>query len=559
MNILLSIKKKMATRAAPATATSGASSDGLEEDSISGTPGVISMEEVAVVPPETEVPSKVGVANAMDPYVYEHFLQTANITWSTSQVEGTLLWYSPLHPSRMNQIAAYLSKIYNAWGGGMEYKMNIMGTGFHAGKVAMIRLPPNIHPTTIRGLSQWTMFEYCMFDPKMMDAITKKFIDQKNIAYHYGNKLNEEDTQTFGGWVAIVVFSPLRTSSTGNNQINLLLFNRFSPDFTVAQPVPINVETDTGNSLQTAQLMFPKGLPLTDPYLGLPIHKLIVTTSSAPVLKGKFNMCNFGGEFKYGFTDGTWSLGQQAIQVLKQNIPSKNVLQEYNSNRTYANFYTSLPEPGKRGECITRPVRVNLANNGYWQPKTTTVDLGLDYKTLEGSPSEYNYLNLLEPMEVLGTWKWVSTTTDCVSSVEIFNDPAGSVSPYLTESIILFQSEIASYSYLDSTTKSWRMTQPYETSQAISKALVGFMNKDQSIMCTMYDRETGLPVMNLRVNYDGLLTTNLSATEVIFEMDKYEIVPTQIMSVTDPLPKAQGYMANRLMCLSRDRDLRAQQ
>lgn len=524
------------------------------EDSIAGVPSVISAEEVAIVPAATEVPTKVGVQNILDPYLYEHFVQMANVTWSTSQVEGTVLWYTALHPSKMNNIVAYLTKIYNAWGGGMEFKLKVMGTGFHAGLLAMARLPPNIHPDSIRGIDQWTLFEYMIFDPKALDPMTKTLIDQKNIAYHYGNKLDESDPSTFGGWFVVFVFSPLRTSSTGNNQINVAIWNRLSPDFTVAQVVPLRTIENSGTSIEAAQAIFPRDVTLTDPYTGLKTEKLVVTTETVVPPTGKFNVCDFNSTQRWGATKGTWSLGQQFLNALGvQENPSDN-----NYYNTGGGFYSCSEVLGRPLECITRPMFIGYKTAGIWQPKRYRIALDSTHTVLTGTPETTATLNMSNPSTSGTTWYWITGPADGIDSITPQPDAPTTVPVnVLAESIVKFQSSVPTYSNPvdQSEVVSWQYLQPFESAEVIKK-LRGMITRQQSIMYIMYDKPTGLPVRYFRLSYDGILTTTRSAGIVIFDLDQYELSPAQIILATDPLPVTQNVMANMMMCQQRDRQER---
>jgi hypothetical protein len=82
----------------------------------------------------------------------------------------------PITPLRANNIISYLAGIFNAWNGGLEYQAKVAGTGFHAGALGIARIPPNIDPTTLKTVSQFTAFEYSVIDPKTLEAILSIFL-----------------------------------------------------------------------------------------------------------------------------------------------------------------------------------------------------------------------------------------------------------------------------------------------------------------------------------------------------------------------------------------------
>jgi len=182
--------------------------------------------------------SHVGQSNRPDRYIYDHFIQLATFTWSTTQLPGTLLFSVPIHPSRMNWVIAYLTALYNCWSGGFQFAVKVAGTGFHAGSVVFCRIPPNLDPTTITNPQDFTVFEWSFMDPKELDLKGFQVMDQKPFEYHY-NPLNLDNPNSFGGHFAVYVQMPLATSSTGNQQVSMMVLNKCDENFNVAQVIPV--------------------------------------------------------------------------------------------------------------------------------------------------------------------------------------------------------------------------------------------------------------------------------------------------------------------------------
>lgn len=189
-------------------------------------------------PTPQEVPMHAGELNGIDPYISQQFIAFGSFTWTTGMDPGTLLFQIPVHPTYVHQFIAHLSKMYNAWGGGFDICLKIAGTGFHAGALLMVRLPPNIRPNSLRTVADITAFEYTVMDPKTLEVVTKTLMDQRNIMYHY-MPFDENNIQSFGGYFAVYVMLPLNTSSTGATQITLQVLARPSQQFVFAQLRPI--------------------------------------------------------------------------------------------------------------------------------------------------------------------------------------------------------------------------------------------------------------------------------------------------------------------------------
>nr|WPV63504.1 MAG: capsid protein [Wufeng shrew picorna-like virus 5]WPV63508.1 MAG: capsid protein [Wufeng shrew picorna-like virus 5] len=191
-------------------------------------------------PATGEMTQHSGASNGIDPYLHKQYICTETFVWETGMNPGTLLFSKPIHPARSNQYIAHLAKMYNVYGGGIDFSIKVCGTGFHAGALMIVRLPPNIDPNTLTSVQDISAFEYCVIDPKTLEVESKSVMDQRNVMYHY-LPLNVNDHQSFGGFFAIYVLVPLNTSASGSNQIAIQVFERPSPDFAYAQLKPLQV------------------------------------------------------------------------------------------------------------------------------------------------------------------------------------------------------------------------------------------------------------------------------------------------------------------------------
>lgn len=185
-------------------------------------------------PTPGEVVKHSGQKNTFDFSIHRQFIPTDTFIWSTSQTKGTLLWHQPIHPSRCNPLISYLAGMYNTWGGGIEFNFKVAGTGFHAGALAFVRIPPNFHPTKFSTPSKWGAFEWCIMDPKTLEVMSLDVMDQRPVMFHYMN-YHLDQPNTFGGHIACYVLVPLNTSSSGSQQIAVQVFSRPGVTFTLNQ------------------------------------------------------------------------------------------------------------------------------------------------------------------------------------------------------------------------------------------------------------------------------------------------------------------------------------
>lgn len=187
--------------------------------------------------PAAEIVPATGQRNFIDPNVRSQFLGQTNFTWPKTALPGSLLWYRPITPTRANVFLEYLAGMYNVWRGGIDYKFKIAGTGFHAGALAFVRLPPNIQPESIKTVQDFTCFEYCVVDPKTLEAVQHSVMDQTQVMYHY-RKFEPDKPNSFGGYICAFVMLQLNTSSSGSGQIQVQVFSKPAHDFEFGQLIP---------------------------------------------------------------------------------------------------------------------------------------------------------------------------------------------------------------------------------------------------------------------------------------------------------------------------------
>ncbi|APG78409.1 hypothetical protein 2 [Hubei picorna-like virus 77] len=218
---------------------------------VSGDPAISASTDAAQLPlstistapaPAAEAIPHTGSLNALDPYVKEQFISQGSFEWTTADLVGKLIFSCPIHPVNANPILAYLSKIYNTWAGGLDFKAKIAGTGFHAGALALVRLPPNVDPATVSDVNKFTCFEYEIIDPKLLECVSRSVMDQRNTMYHY-NPYDATNYNSFGGNFCIFVLQALNTSSSGSTSISVQIFSKASEDFEMLQIIPPNITT----------------------------------------------------------------------------------------------------------------------------------------------------------------------------------------------------------------------------------------------------------------------------------------------------------------------------
>jgi hypothetical protein len=507
---------------APATPQSNGSSsgNGTIEDSTVGSPEPISALQAPAAATDAEVVPHAGQANILDPYVYMQFLQVATLVWSTSMLPGTLLYSIPIHPDRGNSIVAYLTRIYNAWAGSMEFKLKIAGTGFHAGALAIVRLPPNIPPSSITTVEQFTAFEWELFDPKQLELCTRTLMDQRNIMYHY-KPLDLADRQSFGGYFCIYVMMPLNTSSTGLNQINVNIWNRLGADFIVSQVIPPSIDITQAKDLDVLNSLLETSFAPRMSWNSMLVDTIRQVSSSIVVILAHAagqTMAN-GEPYdpRYPLIRSAWAGLHCADGKTMVDNQGTSLVLPFKSNA--ADSYLT-------GSDALRAV-YSKDSIGYPIPNPMV-------SAATSAPTVIQFANVSGTIPI-GTYL-TNPLVDDLRAIGGTIDP--SVIVPKNESAVLFGCTF----YVPQTDK-LTSAQHHWSTQTETIAL-GFKTKAANIiptgMAVMYimtQKETGLPVNYVKLYYNGLVTMP-AAAETLYGYMSYNFQQIGLVSETAQFPRA---------------------
>lgn len=221
--------------------TEGAAS--AREDTSMMMPSPASATELQIHTAPADVPSHTFSENRLDPHLYRQFILTRQTLWDTGMTAGHIIWCVEVHPSSCNAFVNYICKMYNAWGGSLEWQAMLAGTGFNGGKVMFGKTPPNIDPRTL-SLTDLTVLPNTTIDVKAQESFGIVASDQRPVEYHYMNQTVTKDSEAYqsitahGGYIYLAVLNPLIGANSGANSVSLSIFSRLAPDFTVSQMIP---------------------------------------------------------------------------------------------------------------------------------------------------------------------------------------------------------------------------------------------------------------------------------------------------------------------------------
>jgi len=519
-------KTKM-SQAAPAVPTSSGETGGLVEDSTVGNPQSVSM--LIQPAPPNEITAYATQANVIDPILYENFMSVALVQWTTAMLPGTLLWYTPVHPKFANQYIQYITALYNTWAGGMQYKIKVAGTGFHAGALAMVKLPPNVKPSSLGGSQDWEVFGYEIFDPKDISMETRSANDQKPLMYHYTGDFNEDDPNSFGGYICLFVKMGLQTSSTGTNQIGIQIWNRLDMDFMVAQMRPINsVESRPGDA---AQLLFPEAKELYEGMLWpAPVNALNVKPSSeVRNTTACYGAVRFDGTELSTYTYAKYD-PLRVVGFIGERLVYQTSTTQLDTSATYN---------------LRRPLLVRTSNVANANRRGTVTgssiggfvdDVQMDFFT----PTARCFIRNVPTLATITAQP--DTAVDLPLAGESF----------ILWRVVIRQSEAAaSPGYTEAT---YECFQTESQRAAILGPCRNLIGRNQAYLFQLVDIDTGLPVRYVKFYWSGFMTTNASTGTVItINWSSYKMVPIGPILANDVIPSQQQFAVNALLCSNRDR------
>lgn len=475
--------------------------------------------------PPQEIPVHTGAQNTFDITIHRQFIPMDTVTWSTAQVKGTLIWFTPVHPSRANPILSYLTPLYNAWGGPLEYNFKIAGTGFHAGAIAIVRIPPNRHPSEFTSPSQWGPFEYVVMDPKMLEVASLEVSDQRPIAYHY-NPLNLQDSYSFGGYLAMYVLVPLNTSSTGSQTIAIQVFNRPGATFQFSQLITPSIGSPQVKIPQELDqyLSFSKNDVLAN--MPIWVESLYIQPSTTKQVKTVYNCFSLTGEplskYSYGYTEAL-QIGEAFVQY-----PGFQILDIELNPFTFTVDYSDTP---------------------LWQyipADDSPIVVFTDSAHALASPSHVTALPVPDTKKIKFTTQTALANYDEKEGIAFFSkarEADYTENVYSAkgpdESFVSFGAVVGQNQLVCSQTRKFARA-----------AAEGYFQKlispDQALLFILRDKSENLNVGYVKLYAEGFFTAKGTPNQVIYPIQNMQLIFDSYILRTDPIPTNATYNLNAL-------------
>lgn len=473
-------------------------------------------------PPPTEVIQHTLAHNAIDPIIYQQFIFNSVFTWSTSDARGKLLWSMPINPTAWNPVMARLATLYNCWGGGVEIDCKIAGTGFHAGCLVFVRIPPNRTAEEFSGNYSWSAFEWYKLDPKTLEVATFRFGDQRQVNYHYTVKEgNDPKSWDIGGTIACFVDLGLNTASTGTNQIEVEIFTRPAQDFVFNQLVIPSVDQDVAvevfpSSVATLLSKFNEweDLPYaTDDGSVLQVEPSTVAEFCAP------DMLNFNGTYADPIVLKTFPKIRVTYGDVDQGIEvqaeGKKLI--YKMNDDFAKFSC----------CYSDLVITTVTTGDTWCKKIDNTKL--EVIQLGDGPAFAATVDTVPP----GGKNAVFTFQRSRLAIGSFSKDFKRFSPPVKESLISF-----------SVSGNRQLTKMFI---ALQQGLMSHWPADMCALLVLYDTMEDVPLAFVKWYPEGYMTTSASTNSVSYKLQNMSMKYQSMIARDGNIPQNSDMARNRLM------------
>lgn len=504
--------------------------------------------------------------------IYEKDILIATIPWNSTQMAATPLWYQELTPQTINKYVGYFAAPYNAWAGGAVFTFSAIGTGFHGGKLLIVRFPPNYDLTTISSTQDLTVFHNESMDAKETMPIAKEIVDERNVLFHWRFETNEISRN--GGTLGLFVLAPLINASNSVTSINVLVFGRPAPDFRISQLMPLpTLKEAPGYTPLFNDFFRLEGVRVTEPLTDVKITQVRVAASSQRFFTSGRMYGHVDGDgvprhkrwrrYPRGVTHAVSVYGTSHpittdwIDPLMQTQDDMNIVMEdyaadataeRNTGRPLTITYASQSAEDALG-CQAHEV-VKITNRACAAITTrsglATTDTILDLRSQPAAGPDRR------PMRNMN----VGVFAQADYSTEI--DVPLRWTPPVSESLVFFETTF--YTCVVQTNNdpatpattigSSQTTHMIDTLSYVAK---GVLLKGQALLFTAVDKDTNLPVEIFKLYHSGFVTASLSANNIIYKAENLRVTPYEMVPETTPIPMRPDMVMNRLLVQSRDR------
>jgi len=472
------------------------------------------------------------------------WIYKAAYTVSTEMPPGTVFAIIPNHPEKCNYVTAHISQLFNTWCGILMLRFRLLATAFYGGSIRVAILPPSFTEQEIGNLPLDVLTAYANTDLDPKNTIWNHIssTDQREYAFHYMKPYDTNDRTTFGGYIVFFVAGKLVTQSPEISTIQMIVESR--GQYIYDQPKPLT-------SVLTSQpLSWSSYAPLikhsvTEAFAS--IQSLMVLP--ATVLSTIYGNVQHAGVGKQAGPSNAQFPGRTITNPKfydlfysdlsrKSNFPPSWHFSDgrwtHPSSRPTLDFNSNLPAVYSE-VLYTGPSTTPTVTDACWVSFTED---GSGFFRDHKNDTSIKFYNDLPYMQCLASQDAngfkIKQCTEGMNGDEAFlNYPlpncrsGASLSPQVGgESIVMF----ANLDWAMASTQTNMMFQelsdfPSDLSQGSTSWLYQLINKN------------GTPILTLRLNPNGVFTTNRAAGIVKYPVDEFSRLRfLQELPINSPLP-----------------------
>lgn len=496
--------------------------------------------EVSMPSNSQEITPAVGEFNLIDPYFYTQNCQIATVTWTTSDQIGKLLWYIPISPQLMHKNLVYITRMYLAWTGDFEFMYKIAGTGFHAGMLTLVKLPPGVHPSKITNYRDFSTQPWEGSDAKMLGATSYYGRDIRPIKYHYVHpQPGTPEDYNIGGYIALYVNLPLSTSASGVPRVDVGIWVKCAPNFRVGWVIPYDLYQDTSEAVMPETLK--NALDWTGTAIApimsanaLVAHYLKILPAATKVINTGIYQCfSMQGDIlsKFYSNQGDEVVNQGTWNVSSVSEDGKTMVLVDPSHPWQASPQLGLIYAGTRNIVTPYIKSVDEVHADGKLVRTFTADEGHSFKGIV--PGDFLFVTYFHPDTTKATWTVSGWTDNEISS------------PLANESFVVYANNDVMSLQITELTRLFR-----------NGALKDWLPIGSAALLTIYDSANNLPLRNVKLYRKGFMTTNAMADAAQFNINTVYFQYNGLISETGNIPTSQTMSRDFLLVMDQQRRLR---
>lgn len=464
-------------------------------------------------PNTREVQAAAGEEVTIPDYFYKQWRRVATLEWTTNDPVGKMLWSADVSPLTLDPALAWQMALFHAWGGDFDIMVRAVGTGFHAGQMALVSVPPGIELGDINNPLDYTLYPYEVLDVKKLEPIAFPIRDRRNVKYHYMKRTTgPPGIQDIGGKVAVFVDTPLTTSATGVQKISIAIWAKCASNFRVAY--------------------------VRNPLTHVPVQEAYVPDVLIKALNASwFNPFNNG----LGFLSTINIMPKTTVKLTKYYANMVNM------DGKVVGEYTDSPYVQTTYKRLLYSIHGTMNTNGYFDiesnnylpenvSETVTFDPDVGSVVIKGKITGTNserpsIVTDIKPASAIKGYLYMRVGHADLNWTMTKNNPTILKSG---ESFVLF-GDLGGKGFC---TQTQVLAQIF-----VSDQMKGLLPPNYCYLILVKSKSTKLPLFHMKVHREGYITANATAATQVFQLNKVVFEQAGLIHTLDSFPEG-GNQAN---------------